>query len=197
MRKKKSTFESICETRKIVMPEHINPHGTLFGGTIMSWIDKTAYMCAQNYAECYSTVTANIDHIHFFRPAKIGDQVIIKSMVSYVGNTSMEIDVSLETENAITKEIVRIGDASLTFVAIDTNGKKKIVPELVLSTQEDYYRHKNAYSRILLREQMKRQLEENKIDLFLPPTKKQSRTFSFYAIFHSLLLKQARQIHKS
>lgn len=163
MRKQKTTAQSICESRKIVMPEQINPHGTLFGGVIMTWIDKVAYMCAQNYAECLSTVTATIDQVKFLSPVHVGDQVVIRAIVSHVGDSSMEIDVSLHKENPVTQQRQLVGEAFLTFVALGENRKKMSVPLLVLESEDDFYRQKNALSRINQRAQMKRLQEEHKV----------------------------------
>lgn len=165
---KKTPQQSVCESRKIVMPDQINPHGTLFGGVTMTWIDKIAYMCAQNYAECISAVTASIEQIQFLTPAHLGDQVLLRAVVSYTGKSSMEIDVTIHKENPIAKNKILIATAFLTFVALDKNGAKIKVPELALQTEEDFLRYKNAYSRVTLRQQFKRVMEENKKDHYLP-----------------------------
>jgi len=160
MRKMKSASTSICESRKIAMPDEINPHGTLFGGVMMSWIDKVAYMCAQNYAEWKKTVTANIDQIQFHRPVFAGDHVILKAFVAHVGKSSMEIDVHVFKEDPTLKERISVADAYLTFVAVNASGKGKIVPELKLETHEDFTRNSKANIRIQARKHLREKLLE-------------------------------------
>jgi acyl-CoA hydrolase len=172
MSKFKTSSESICESRKIVMPEQINPHGTLFGGVIMTWIDKVAYMCAQNYAERISVATASMDQMKFIKPVHMGDQVAIQARVSYTEGASIEIDVTLYKENAVTKEKKLVGLAYLHFVALDNSGKKVDVPQLKLETTEDIVRYNNAYARRILRLHYKKISSANQDQANLPPVKK-------------------------
>lgn len=144
------------------MPDEVNPHGTIFGGVVMSWIDKIAYMCAQNFAECKKTVTANIDQIQFINPIFAGDHVIIKALVVSVGRSSMEIDVTLFKEDPIRRDSLCVGSAHLTFVALDKKNRPKMVPILLCETNEEKIRHHNAQSRINMRKELKKNYAENK-----------------------------------
>lgn len=162
-RKQKLAIHSICESRKIAMPDEINPHGTLFGGVMMSWIDKVGYMCAQNYAEWKKTVTANIDQIKFYQPVYSGDHVVLRAYVASVGKSSMEIDVHVFKQDPILRDNVAVADAHMTFVSINENGKGREVPELILENAEDYIRHQRAQIRIDVRSELKKRLELVKI----------------------------------
>lgn len=159
MRKRKSVTLSICESRKIAMPDEINPHGTLFGGVIMSWIDKIGYMCAQNYAESKKTVTVNIDNIQFLKPVYSGEHVALRALVSSVGQSSMEIDVTLHKEDPVSKKRELVGEAFLTFVSLGDNGKGKMVPELCLENTDDRVRNKKAQLRSTYRKELRKTLE--------------------------------------
>lgn len=169
MRKRKPAVSSLCTSRKIVMPEDINPHGTLFGGVIMTWIDKIAFMCAQNFAECKTVVTVNIDQIEFIKPAFMGDHIVLSALVVSVGNTSMEIDVTLQRE--VPEEQIKelMSQTSLTFVAFKKDGSKHTVPELILETTKDLSRYKNAQMRIKRRKILKEELEKEDNSQELPP----------------------------
>ncbi|HXH29503.1 MAG TPA: acyl-CoA thioesterase [Bacteriovoracaceae bacterium] len=166
MKKMKTALESLCESRKMAMPDEINPHGTLFGGVMMSWIDKMGYMCAQNYAEWKKTVTANIDQIQFLEPVYSGEHVLLSARVSNVGRSSMEIDVQIYKEDPVTKKKLKVGLAYMTFVAINPNGKSRAVPKLKLETPEDYVRSKNAISRAASRKALKEAYEMNEQDSY-------------------------------
>jgi acyl-CoA hydrolase len=189
MSKFKTPNQSICESRKIVMPEQINPHGTLFGGVIMTWIDKVAYMCAQNYAERISVATASMDQMKFIKPVHMGDQVAIQARVSYTEGASIEIDVTLYKENAVTKEKNLVGLAYLHFVALDNSGNKVDVPQLKPETREDVVRYNNACSRRILRLHYKKINSANQDQANLPPVKKLiSKISTFNPRYHRKIL---------
>jgi uncharacterized protein (TIGR00369 family) len=126
MTKVKTRIESICRSRKIVMPEHINPHGTLFGGVLMAWMDKISFMCAQNYAECTTTPTACVHEIEFMRPAMLGQQVLLQAQVIHTGNSSMFVEVKVETQSAVNQQFRQVAKACLTFVALNELGLRKM-----------------------------------------------------------------------
>src|SRR6266568_2495387 len=98
----KTPKESAFVTRKVIMPDQLNPNGTLFGGVIMSWIDEVGFMSARRYSERPFVVTANIDNITFLTPLRLGEHVVLTSSVNYVGRCSMEIGVKVEKENPFT-----------------------------------------------------------------------------------------------
>jgi uncharacterized protein (TIGR00369 family) len=166
MRKSKTCKESVCESRKIAMPDEINPHGTLFGGVMMSWIDKIGYMCAQNYAEWKKTVTANIDQIQFLAPVNAGDHVTFKAVVTHVGRSSMEIEVISFKENPVDKSKVLVAKSNMTFVAVDENGKGKLVPQLILENDVDRLANSNARLRIEARINLLERLKQNNLESF-------------------------------
>ena len=151
--KPKSPAESAVESRYVLMPQNANHLGTAFGGTIMSWIDMIAGMAATRHSGTL-TVTAGIDSITFLTPIYIGEQVVIKSRVNYVGNTSLEVGVQVTKENPGTGEVSKTTSAYLTFVALDDNKKPVKVPDLVLLTDEDRRRNENAKMRVQARKEL-------------------------------------------
>lgn len=154
----KNPKDSEIQMREIVMPNHTNQHGTIFGGQIMSWVDIAAAMCAAKHAEM-PVVTVHVDDIDFKAPIKLGHHVIIKASMNYVGKTSMVIGVKVESENPYTSRVVRTTKAYLTFVALDEDGKPAEVPDLIPETEEEKRRFDNAKKRV---ENHKRLLKELK-----------------------------------
>ena len=73
---------STVETHQIVLPSHTNAIGTIFGGTVMSWIDIAAAICAQKHAG-QICVTASVDALHFLNPVRLGDMVRLVAKVVY------------------------------------------------------------------------------------------------------------------
>jgi acyl-CoA hydrolase len=158
-RLKKTPRESSFVTRKVVMPEMLNPNGTLFGGVVMSWIDEVAFMSARRHSGRSFVVTASIDNITFLRPLRNGDHVLLTSQVNYAGRTSMEIGVKVEREDPFSEKREQTTSAYLTFVALDDKAKPCLVPELTIETEEDQRRFEEALVRMKVRERVKAYLK--------------------------------------
>jgi len=151
--KPKTPAESAVSTRYLVMPEQANPHGTAFGGAIIAWIDMVAAMTAERHASG-EVVTANIDSISFRQPIYVGDHVVLKASVNYVGKTSMEIGVQVSRQNPVTNESILATTAHLTFVALDDNKKPTAVPPIIPETDNEKRRYENAKIRVKTRKEM-------------------------------------------
>jgi acyl-CoA hydrolase len=158
-KKSKSPSESAVETRYLVMPSQANPAGTVFGGEIMSMIDMVAGMVAERHAQC-PVVTASIDSIFFHTPIHVGEQVVLKSAVNYVGRTSMEVGVQVIREKPQSGESIKATTAHLTFVAVDKNGRPVEVCKLAPRTAEEKRRYRNAQIRVKTRKQLLARIEK-------------------------------------
>jgi acyl-CoA hydrolase len=137
---------SAVEMHELVLPGHANALGTAFGGTVMGWVDICAAMAAQRHARKI-VVTAAIDAVDFFAPIRVGHVVNLKAMVNYVGRTSMEVGVRVESEDPLTGERVHTMSAYLTFVAIDAEGRPCEVTPLSPEAPEERLRHAEAQAR--------------------------------------------------
>ena len=155
IRKEKSPKESLIVSRKLVMPDQINPNGILFGGVLMSWMDKVAYMSAQKHAERVYVVTANIDNIQFLYPLKVGDHAVLTALVEYTGTSSMEVAVLVEREEPGTSITEKVASACLTFIALDKNTKPVPVPALALASDAERERFEQARIRVAVRNKMR------------------------------------------
>lgn len=150
--------DSSVETRNIVMPEHTNHYGTVFGGVIMSWIDIAAAMAAERHCG-HEAVTVSIDKISFRAPINIGDHVVLKAAVNYVGKTSMEIGVQVTKENPHTGEKWVTTTAYLTFVGVGKDKKPVKISDLIPETEDEIRRFKNAEIRVAARKELLKQLK--------------------------------------
>jgi acyl-CoA hydrolase len=142
----RTVSETQHETAQIMMPQHANVLGHVFGGVVLSMMDTTAAVSAIRHARL-SCVTVSVDRVDFREPIHVGDLVIMKSSVNFVGRTSMEIGVRVETENLLTGLRRHTNSCYLTFVAIDRNGKPVPVPRLEPETPEEIRRFKAAKER--------------------------------------------------
>ncbi len=134
------------ETAQAVLPGHTNAMGTLFGGIVMQWIDVAAAIAASRHAGG-PVVTASMDRLHFLRPVRLEEFVIVRAEVSHAAHTSMEVEVDVLSENPWTGERAATTHALLTFVAIDENGQPRPVPALVTETASERRRFREAAKR--------------------------------------------------
>jgi len=141
------------EASQLMMPQHANALGHVFGGVILSMMDTTAAVSAMRHARM-TCVTASVDRVDFREPVHVGDLVTMHSSVNYVGRTSMEVGVRVETENLLDGNRRHTNSCYLTFVAIDRNGRPVEIPPLTPETPEELRRHSAA------KERRRRRLEE-------------------------------------
>ena len=133
MIKSKSVSSSQVVMTQLVLPSHTNSLDTVFGGTVMSWIDISAAIAAQRHSNKI-VVTASMDQLNFIAPIKKGWVVNLRASVNFASRTSMEIGVRVEAENPLTSELFHTASAYMTFVALDINGKPTEVPHLIPDT---------------------------------------------------------------
>jgi acyl-CoA hydrolase len=141
-----SVNETQHETTQLMMPQHANVLGNVFGGVILAMMDTAAGIAALRHARTIC-VTASVDRVDFRLPIHIGDLVIMKASVNYVGRTSMEVGVRVETEHLLTGERRHTNSCYLTFVAIDKDGKPVAVPPIKPETPEQVRRYEAAKQR--------------------------------------------------
>ncbi|MDD4356140.1 MAG: acyl-CoA thioesterase [Smithellaceae bacterium] len=149
-----------CKDSNIIMTQQMNPHdanlaGNVHGGIIMKFIDSAALAVAVRHARV-NTVTASIDRLDFHYPIFVGDLLTARASLNFVGRTSMEIGVRVETENLMTEQIHHTSSAYLTFVALDKSGRPMMLPPLVLDTDEDQRQNLEAKTRREMRLKEKR-----------------------------------------
>jgi acyl-CoA hydrolase len=149
----KSVADSQHETSRIMMPEDSNNLGHVFGGVILAMMDTTAAVAAMRHAR-QTCVTASIDRVDFREPIHLGDLVIMRASVNYVGRTSMEVGVRVEAEDLLTGARRHTNSCYLTFVAVDRNGRPTEIPALAPHTEDERRRFAAA------QERRRRRLEE-------------------------------------
>ena len=145
--------ESQHETSEVMMPGDANNLGHVFGGVVLAMMDKAAAVAAIRHARA-SCVTASIDRVDFREPIHLGDLVVMKASVNYVGRTSMEIGVRVEAEDLQTGNRRHTNSCYMTFVAVDRNGRPIEVPDLTPESPDEIRRYQAAGER------RRRRLEE-------------------------------------
>ncbi|MEK7402925.1 MAG: acyl-CoA thioesterase [Gemmatimonadota bacterium] len=145
--------QSWHETSELMMPQHANNMGHVFGGVMLAMMDKTAAIAAFRHCRM-SVVTASIDRVDFREPIHLGDLVVMKASVNFVGRTSMEVGVRVEAEELRTGRRRHTNSCYLTFVAVDENGRPIEIPGITPETPDEKRRYEAAERR------RKRRLEE-------------------------------------
>ena len=111
--------------RVTMLPRDTNAYGTIFGGVILSYIDLAGGIEARrNYSQRF--VTKAMREVVFVAPVFLGDLVTFYTRTSHVGNTSITVDVEVEVERlgpTGNREIVRVTEAEVVYVAIDSGGR--------------------------------------------------------------------------
>jgi acyl-CoA thioesterase YciA len=112
------------------MPADTNANGDIFGGWVMSRMDQAGGIAGVERARG-RVVTVKVDTMTFIRPVKVGDVLCVYTEVESIGRTSMKIHIEAWAQRFQTMSRDKVTDATFTFVAIDDNGKPRVIPELV------------------------------------------------------------------
>ena len=145
MTARKITDSQVTMT-ELVLPNHTNQLGTLFGGQLMFWIDICASLSAgkHNGRIC---VTASVDRVDFHHPIKLGDAVKLLSSVNRVFNTSLEVGVKVFAQSIKENIVKHTNSAYLTFVCVDDEGKPVKAVDALPETNEQKRRFNEALIR--------------------------------------------------
>jgi len=131
---------------QVVLPNDANPLGFILGGTVMHLVDIAAAIAAHRHTRS-RVVTAAVDGLRFLHPIKVGDLIILRARVNAAFRTSLEVQVDVFSEEALTGAQRLTSHAFLTFVAVDESGGRIPVPPLQLEGDEDRQRHEAAHVR--------------------------------------------------
>jgi acyl-CoA hydrolase len=132
----KRAEESATEMVQVVLPNDANPLGYILGGTVMHLIDIAGAIACHRHTRSL-LVTAAVDDLQFLHSIKVGDLIILKSRVTCVFTTSLEVRVDVYSEETLTGKRQQTSRAYLTFVAIDREGRRERVPPLLIETDEE------------------------------------------------------------
>ena len=144
---------------EMILPQHTNPMGSVFGGVILSWVDIAAAIAAQRHAQ-KPVVTASIDAMHFLAPIKLGWVVSIKASVNYVSKSSCEVGVRIDAEDPFSQEMFHTASAYVTMVALNSHGRPTAMPSLEPETGEEKQRYQDAIERRNVRLMLKKSLQK-------------------------------------
>jgi acyl-CoA thioesterase YciA len=118
------------QLRVMPMPSDANVHGDVFGGWIMAQVDIAGSLPATRRANG-RVATIAVNSFLFKQPVFVGDLLSFYADIVKVGNTSITVNVEVYAErNRLQTEIVKVTEATLTYVATDEQRKPRHLPPL-------------------------------------------------------------------
>ncbi len=123
--------------RVMPMPSDANIHGDVFGGWIMAQVDVAGSLPAVRRANG-RVATIAVNSFLFKQPVFVGDLLSFYAEVVKVGNTSVTVQVEVYAErNRLNVEVVKVTEATLTYVATDASRKPRQLPALESLAKDD------------------------------------------------------------
>jgi len=138
--------ESEAILTELMMPNHANLLGNVFGGHILALVDQVAAVAAHRHSR-HRCVTVSMDKVDFKEPIHVGELVTAYARVNFAGRTSMEVGVKVVSENVLTGERRHTNSCYVTYVALDDNGQPTPVPPVVPETPDEKRRYERAAQR--------------------------------------------------
>jgi acyl-CoA thioesterase YciA len=123
-------------TQHMVMLKDLNPHGNVFGGIMLAWIDEAAAIFAMNKLAYTNIVTVNMDDINFKTPGKNGDIIQIYAKMERFGKSSFTVRttcISISRTMQMKREVI---NCKVTFVCLDDANKP--FPFFELNKDKDF-----------------------------------------------------------
>lgn len=147
--------QHLLTMREVMTPEKANFAGNIHGGHLLRLMDQVAYACAAKYSHRY-VMTLSVNKVLFKKPVRVGHLVTCKACVNYVGRSSMEVGIRVESEDLKTGETTHTNSCYFTMVAVDEQMKPVAVTPLELKTEDQKRRFENAK----LRRELQSKLEK-------------------------------------
>jgi acyl-CoA thioesterase YciA len=115
--------------RVVPMPADVNASGDVFGGWVMAQVDVAGAIPAWRRARG-RIATVAVNSFLFKQPISVGDLVSFYADVVKVGNSSITVDVQVYAErNPANPIVVKVTEAQLTYVALNADGSKRVLPK--------------------------------------------------------------------
>jgi acyl-CoA hydrolase len=122
---------------QVIMPAHAGPGGVwAHGGEILKLMDTAAGLAALRHAHS-PVVTLRIEGVNFLKPVRVGNYVTAEARLTYVSNSSVEVQVKVTAEDILHEKEFEALTAYFLFVALDAEGRTKPVPPLILQTDQE------------------------------------------------------------
>ena len=144
--KSRTVADSMTRISQIMNPEHANLLGNVHGGVLLKLCDECGGITAARHARRLA-VTVAVDSMAFYQPVSVGQLLRLRGRITYVGRTSMEVEVIVEAEDLLTGRISHTNSAYYIFVALNDQGQPTEVPRLELTSDVEQRRFEEGKER--------------------------------------------------
>ena len=124
---------------ELMVPAYANFGGKVHGGTILSLMDKIAYVCSCKHAGTYC-VTVSVEGVEFISPVEVGDLISLYASVNYVGRSSLIVGIKAVAENFKDHSVNHTNTSYFTMVAVDEKLNSAKLPGLILENNDEIRR---------------------------------------------------------
>ncbi len=108
--------------RITLLPRDTNPHGTIFGGIILSYIDQAGAVATKRVTR-HKVVTVSMHEVIFRKPVYVGDLITFYADVTKVGRSSIHTKVCVEVNRGGRGDPIPVTEAEVVYVTIDDEGR--------------------------------------------------------------------------
>lgn len=109
---------------QLVMPEHMNQYGMLFGGNLLKWVDETAWMAVSLDYPYARFVTIGMDRVEFKKGVSVGAILCFEITKKRVGKTSVTYSAKITRNNDAQNQAEPVFTTDITFVRVDESYNK-------------------------------------------------------------------------
>ena len=124
--------DHVLVLKVIPQPRDANSNGDIFGGWVMAQVDLAGGVLSARHAQGRMATVA-VNQFIFKQPVRVGDILSFYAKVERIGHTSMTVNVGAYAERFNNQgRYIKVTEATLTYVAIDDNGRPRPVPNRTL-----------------------------------------------------------------
>lgn len=135
----RGSAESALTLTQFMQPEHSNSLGNVHGGVILKLCDECGGIIASRHAR-RPAVTVTVDSVTFHEPVLLGRLVLVQGRITWVGRTSIEVELRVEAEDLLTGTRTHTNSAYFVYVALGADRRPTAVPPLLLENAADQQR---------------------------------------------------------
>ncbi len=115
------------ENHKLVLPQHLNHYGYLFGGNLLKWVDEYAWIAAVRDYPGRRFVTIGMNRVEFHRSVREGAILRFDIQQGRKGRTSIQYEANIFSEDPVSGREESIFTTTITYVCLDDDGRKQVI----------------------------------------------------------------------
>lgn len=142
----RTVAESALTLTLFTQPEHSNSLGNVHGGVVLKLCDECGGIIAARHAR-RPAVTITVDSVTFHQPVLLGRLLLVHGRITWVGNTSMEVELRVETEDLLTGEVAHTNSAYFVYVALGEDRRPTRIPKLLVAGEAEERRFAEGQQR--------------------------------------------------